>query len=154
MLLITLRYGLRVGELVGLQQSDIVDGKITIRREKGSNTGAYSVSNDIAAALGEYGKGRIDNATNVFTGRFGALTTRFAQLMFKRIAAAAGIKDNSIHCLRHTCAVLMLDAGLDLADVQDQLGHKSIQSTLVYAAVSNKRRTAYEKVNFLNLEEK
>ena len=39
-----------------------------------------------------------------------------------------------------------MNAGWDAADVQDWLGHRDIASTMIYAAVTNKRREAkYEK---------
>jgi len=48
--------------------------------------------------------------------------------------------------LRHSIAVHLMNAGWGAADVQDWLGHRSIASTMVYAAVTNKRREAnYER---------
>jgi site-specific recombinase XerD len=35
----------------------------------------------------------------------------------------------------------MINMGLDLADIQDHLGHKKIDSTLVYAKLLNPRKT-------------
>jgi type 1 fimbriae regulatory protein FimB len=50
------------------------------------------------------------------------------------------------HVLRHSIAVHLMNAGWDAADVQDWLGHRDIASTMVYAAVTNKRREAkYEE---------
>jgi site-specific recombinase XerD len=36
------------------------------------------------------------------------------------------------HALRHTMAVHLLDAGADVAFVQDRLGHATIQNTIIY----------------------
>ena len=36
------------------------------------------------------------------------------------------------HALRHAIAVHLLDAGADVAFVQDRLGHANIQNTMVY----------------------
>ncbi|MCM3168990.1 tyrosine-type recombinase/integrase [Peribacillus frigoritolerans] len=59
---------------------------------------------------------------------------------FNRICRKAGItKHITIHGLRHTHAVLLLESGASLKDVQERLGHKSIQTTAdVYAHVSKK----------------
>lgn len=38
----------------------------------------------------------------------------------------------SMHGLRHTCATLMLDTGASIGDVQMQLGHRFLASTLRY----------------------
>lgn len=47
--------------------------------------------------------------------------------------------DLRIHSLRHTYAVLMLEAGADIKFVQEQLGHGSVQITSdVYAHISKK----------------
>nr|WP_231952731.1 tyrosine-type recombinase/integrase [Paenibacillus sp. AD87] len=44
-----------------------------------------------------------------------------------------------MHSLRHTCAVLMLEAGADIKFVQEQLGHGSVQITSdIYAHISKK----------------
>jgi integrase len=42
--------------------------------------------------------------------------------------------------LRHSAAVHLLDAGEGIDFARDHLGHRSIESTLVYARVSNERR--------------
>ncbi|MED3687322.1 site-specific integrase [Peribacillus butanolivorans] len=57
---------------------------------------------------------------------------------FIRICRKAGItKHITIHGLRHTHAVLLLESGASLKDVQERLGHKSIQTTAdVYAHMS------------------
>jgi integrase len=37
-----------------------------------------------------------------------------------------------MHGLRHTCATLMLDTGASIGDVQMQLGHRYLSTTLRY----------------------
>lgn len=54
------------------------------------------------------------------------------------------------HSLRHTCALLLLEAGADIKFVQEQLGHGSVQITSdVYAHISKK----LEKRNIDKYEE-
>ncbi|MFC9596971.1 tyrosine-type recombinase/integrase [Peribacillus butanolivorans] len=56
---------------------------------------------------------------------------------FIRICRKAVTKHITIHGLRHTHAVLLLESGASLKDVQERLGHKSIQTTAdVYAHMS------------------
>lgn len=59
---------------------------------------------------------------------------------FQRILRRSGLPDDlRIHSLRHTCAVLMLEAGADMKYVQEYLGHGSIQITAdVYSHISKK----------------
>ena len=57
----------------------------------------------------------------------------------KRIDKKANITKNlTIHSLRHTHAVMMLELGASLKEVQEHLVHKSIQATAdVYAHISH-----------------
>lgn len=58
---------------------------------------------------------------------------------FERICKRASLPKLPIHSLRHTCAVLLLEAGADMRYVQEQLGHGSIQITSdVYSHISIK----------------
>ncbi|HIW34131.1 MAG TPA: site-specific integrase [Candidatus Paenibacillus intestinavium] len=69
---------------------------------------------------------------------------------FERILIKAELSSLPIHSLRHTCAVLMLEAGADMKYVQEQLGHGSIQITSdVYSHISKK----LEKRNTDKIEE-
>ena len=52
---------------------------------------------------------------------------------FSAICRRAGIPDATFHCLRHTAATNMLDAGANPTDVQYLLGHKNIQTTMIYS---------------------
>lgn len=52
----------------------------------------------------------------------------------------------SCHCLRHSKAMHMLQAGVNLVDIRDLLGHCSVRTTEVYAkADSRQKREALEK---------
>ena len=49
-------------------------------------------------------------------------------------------KHITFHSSRHTCATLTLNGGVDMAVVQDILGHKSIKTTQIYAKVMSKAK--------------
>lgn len=58
---------------------------------------------------------------------------------FSRILKRADLKPLPIHSLRHTHAVLQLEAGASMKYVQERLGHGSMQITSdVYAHISKK----------------
>lgn len=52
------------------------------------------------------------------------------QREYARLIAAAKVKPITLHGLRHTCASLLLAAGVPLNVVQQRLGHKRIEITL------------------------
>ncbi|MEK8133118.1 site-specific integrase [Paenibacillus filicis] len=69
---------------------------------------------------------------------------------FSRILKRTGLPALPIHSLRHTHAVLMLEAGADMKFIQEQLGHGSISITAdVYSHISqkleNRSITMFEK---------
>ena len=55
-------------------------------------------------------------------------------------AELAGIAKRSIHSLRHSIAMHLLEAGRGIEYVADHLGHRNIQNTRVYAQITNPLR--------------
>lgn len=49
---------------------------------------------------------------------------------FKRLAADAKLAEIRFHDLRHTCATLLLSAGVNPKVVQERLGHSRITTTI------------------------
>ena len=47
------------------------------------------------------------------------------------------------HTLRHTYATYLLDKGVPLEHIQKSLGHNQIDTTLIYARVSNKKTAQF-----------
>jgi site-specific recombinase XerD len=60
--------------------------------------------------------------------------------MLKGIGAIAGIEEPlTAHLSRHTCAVMLADAGVSIEVTGKILGHQSIRSTSVYYKITNQR---------------
>jgi integrase/recombinase XerD len=62
--------------------------------------------------------------------------------LFHEYAAIADLPASRchVHVLRHSIGTHLMNAGWDLADVKDWLGHRDISSTMIYAQITNKRR--------------
>jgi integrase len=141
MILVGYTHGLRVSELVGLQWSDVSfeDATLHIRRAKGGNIGSHPLRADEKRALRALQ--RQAKGTWVFeTERGGPFTTAgFASLIERAgIEAKIGFKVHP-HMLRHSAGYAAINADVGVRDLQDFLGHRSINSTTRYAALASGR---------------
>ena len=145
-------YGLRVSEALLLQVSDVdVDRRrIRIHRVKHGVSGERPLFRMTERLLREYLAVRLPTGSALFTGRQGDLSRSRIQQLFKRYVRHAGLESPaSVHALRHSIAMHLLDSGQGIEFVQDHLGHVNIQNTLIYAKLTDRRR----EVVFRQLEQ-
>ncbi len=72
------------------------------------------------------------------TGKAGRhhITDKAIQSAVKTALQRAGIhKHASVHTLRHSFATHLLQAGVNIREVQDLLGHKNVETTMIYTHV-------------------
>jgi integrase len=125
--------GLRVSEAVGLrwEQVDLDALQLEIRG-KGQVERYVDILSPVESVL----RRRIRADTPyVFPGPTGyPLSTRAVQLVMQKIRERLGIPRNrgTPHKLRHRYATWLVENGVPLSDVRDQLGHANIATTSVY----------------------
>ena len=72
----------------------------------------------------------------LFLSCYGKPLTRIAfWRIVRRHAEACGL-DAGPHTLRHSCAVHLLEGGMNIRQVQEFLGHRSINTTQIYTKVT------------------
>ena len=136
--------GMRVGELTGLDLTDIDEGRQTLLvHGKGSKDRTVPYGNPARQALDAWlGEGRpvlagADSGEAVFLGLHGRrIDQRQVRRLVHEQAQEAGVPDISPHALRHSAATHLLDGGADLREVQELLGHSSLATTQKYTHVS------------------
>lgn len=134
--------GLRVGEAVRIKVSDIDSGRMLIHIVQGKGRKyRYTMLSEIALdQLRRYYK-LYKPLEWLFEGGDGKghLTERTAQRVFENACNKAKIRKKvSIHSLRHSFAIHLLEGGTDLRYIQELLGHESSITTEIYTHVSKK----------------
>jgi integrase/recombinase XerD len=148
MILLLLRTGMRIGELLKTTMPDISLEKQLIRIYESEKTGTGRVvyfSNDAAEALYQWLLKRDYWKKHLFHGPGDkAISYEAARAIFKKYVHKAGLshKGISLHCLRHTYATGLLNAGMHIEVLRDLLGHHSLEQTRRYANLTDKTRKA------------
>jgi len=132
--------GLRVSEVCKLRINDIdFDRKQIHIRESKNNKSRYVVlSNLIAKGLQQYLEGTKPK-TWLFNGKDkeSPLGHGAVQQSFRLAMQKSGIeKDAVLHSLRHSFATHLLEQGVDLVSIKDQLGHSCIETTMMYLHIA------------------
>ncbi len=136
--------GIRVGELVAINRSDIsmTDTCVLIHGKGNRQRLAYLPQQPLQRKLTQYLDRRDDviaSNDRLFVASDGRpLSTSAIRRELHRLALRAGITRRvTPHMLRHTCATRWLESGLDIRYVQKLLGHHSISTTEIYTHVSD-----------------
>ena len=146
MILLLLRTGMRIGELLNTKLVDVhlADKKIMVYEgEKNRKGRAVCFSNDAGEALQHWLQQRDSQKEYLFYGRSGyRMSYNNARVLFKKYLKRAGLEHKAycLHCLRHTFATELLNAGMHIECLQQLLGHSSLEMTLRYARLSDKTR--------------
>jgi len=146
LIMLLLRTGMRIGELLEVKLEDIVlhDQKILIYVGSKNYEGReVYYSADAEQALKHWLRNRDKTKRVLFYGRSDRpLSYVAAWSAMRKTLERAGLLDKgySLHSLRHTFATDMINAGMRIEVLQQILGHQDIEMTLRYARLSDRRR--------------
>ncbi len=144
--LLLLRTGIRIGEALGLRLNDLdIRGRKVhlYEGEKNSMGRVVYLSDDALFAIKLWLRRRDKNKEFVFYGQsHGHLCYSTGRYLFVKYLKKAGIdqKGYTVHCLRHTFASELLNAGMRLECLQQLLGHQDIEVTRRYARLTDTTR--------------
>jgi len=148
MILVLLRTGMRIGELLGTKMNDVHLKERTIEIYEGEKNRLGRVvylSKDAICALEAWFRERVQWQEYAFYGH-GKMRKRMcystARTRFMLYVQKAGLlnKGYTVHTLRHTFATELLNAGMRLECLQVLLGHRGIEETRRYARLTDKTR--------------
>jgi len=153
---LTLLYGagLRISEALSLDVRDWPQPGTSLRvTGKGNKTRVLPLIDVVHHAVDHYRAMcpyDLDIASPLFRGaRGGRLNPRALQASMERLRYALGLPDSATpHALRHSFATHLLGAGGDLRTIQELLGHASLSTTQIYAAVdAQKLMEVYDRTH-------
>lgn len=138
--------GMRVGELTSINVQDMDFENHTVKvTGKGNKQRVVPFGVPAANACKEWiehGRSELlekhaESSQALFLGaRAKRIDQRIVRSIVHAAAAAANVPDVAPHALRHSAATHMLNGGADLREVQELLGHSSLNTTQRYTHVS------------------
>ena len=146
LLLLMFRHGLRVSEACGLRLSQVnTDSRVLhVARLKHGLSTTHPLRGDelraIKAWLAE--RARMQPETDAFfiSERRSPLSRKTAWVTIRSYGELAGLSLPAYpHMLRHACGFALADQGADTRLIQDYLGHRNIQHTVMYTATNPAR---------------
>ncbi len=142
--------GLRIGELLGLEWSDISDDcriltiSKTVYRGKDKN-GEWQLCIDDPKTVSSYRRVPLpehiadklytirekSNSKFIVQNKKGErMSIRSYQYIFEKITEKAGVRKLNFHAIRHTFATRALENGVDIKTLSEIMGHKNTSVTL------------------------
>ena len=135
------RHGLRASEACDLEWSQVEMNRnavLHVRRIKNGTPSVHPIRGDELRALRQLQREQNPPSAFVFTTeRAGPFTPEALNNLIKALGKKAGLPF-PIHChmLRHACGYQLAAEGHDTRSIQAYLGHKSIEHTVRYTALS------------------
>ncbi len=143
--------GIRVSELVGLNQDDVdFIGNIIKVMGKGKKERIIPIGNQALNVLKEYLDSRKVDNKFIFVNKGGTrLSDRSVRnIINKYILEQAMAQHVTPHMFRHSFATHLLNHGADLRSVQELLGHVNLSTTQIYTHLTtDKLKKVYDQAH-------
>ena len=152
MIVVAYKHGMRASEICNLRLSDLdlKNSSVVVERLKGSLRTVQALTehrgepllNEVKALRQWLRQRREDGSDFLFNSQKGGRLDRSQVFrLFQTIAREAGlpVEKQHPHCLKHSIASHLVAANVNLALVRQQLGHKSIGSTMRYVYATDKQ---------------
>lgn len=144
----------KTGEETPLKWSDVNFNNNTIyfKKTKNGNDRHIAMHNTLRETIQYLYENKVNN--NVITNSAGGIILRMPDYFMTAVEAVRpGNKEEktknkiTAHSLRHTHASWLAEAGLDILQIKEQLGHKNIEMTMRYAhLIPNIRHKTTKKI--------
>jgi integrase len=133
--------GMRKGEVEHLTWSDVsfelgvvfIQAKPDMHWQPKTDERIIPMSPPLRQILEAQHRDRLSE-TFVFPNSEGHRNTHLLE-KFRRLCGKAGIRNSTVHALRHSFGAHLRMAGVNLADIGDLLGHRDLATTQIYAKV-------------------
>ena len=155
LLLLTV-YGLRCGEVCRLLLSDLdwENETLTITHGKRGRRHTVPLTHPVGQAILRYLKNVRPRSEHrqVFLSMRAPIRPIMGAAIYHVVSSRMKplnikIAHHGPHCLRHACATRLINRGVPLEGIADQLGHESVETTRIYAKVDMHRLHEVAKVD-------
>lgn len=137
--------GLRVSEGVSLSVNDIDGARhlIKVRGGKGRKDRYVPIPESLLEELRDYWRTYRPTSFLFYSiDKNKRIRRATIQKTFKLVLKEVGIKKQaSVHTLRHSYATHLLEGGVSIRTIQEILGHNSLETTVIYAHLSEKTKS-------------
>ena len=142
--------GIRIGELKHITIEAVKEGKAVIHHK--GKVRVIPINKELAKLLKAYAKERGITKGIVFrTANDTPIDRNVIHKELKRIAGQARVNKSKVHAhaFRHLFAIAFLEAGNNITELADILGHSSLETTRIYTRTTTKDKA--EKIAKLGL---
>lgn len=135
-----MEFGLRIGEIIGLQKDCLANDEVTIKRAmgKGGLRQCTKTGKNRVYGLTDRAKEILDRlplspSPYVFNRNGKPYSWKMLTIRWRRACKGSGISINLYNGIRHSLGGQLMDAGVEMEMVRDILGHTDSKTTRKYA---------------------